>query len=159
ENYSDPQYTAGSEPLGRQAFLDAFDDGHDLVLVFDSESTAELGMGGSEVVTVPDIEALANTLPLSHVYLWGGEGPLGPDSPIGPAFFHTPGGGPGGAATVVGLTHFAFPTALRAYADEYFRLLIDEDVRAFGETLGRSRLPFVPFSAYDGVHRWTQMSL
>jgi len=116
-------------------------------------------MGGSEVVSVPDIEALTNTLPLSHVYLWGGEGPLGPDSPIGPAFFHTPGGGPGGAATVVGVTQFAFPTALRAYANEYFRLLIDEDVRALGETLGRSRLPFVPFSANDGVNRWTQMAL
>jgi hypothetical protein len=28
-----------------------------------------------------------------------------------------------------------------------------------GETLGRSRLPFIPYSAYDGVNRWTQMSL
>jgi len=159
ENDLDPRWTAGSEPLNRQAFLDAFNDGHDLVLVYDAQTQTELGMGGSEVVTVPDIEALTNTIPLSHVYLWGGEGPLGPDSPIGPAFFHTPGGGPGGAATVVGLTQFAFPTALRAYADEYFRLLIDEDVRALGETLGRSRLPFVPFSAYDGVNRWTQMAL
>ena len=159
ENSVDPQWAAGSEPLSRQAFLDAFDDGHDLVLVFDAETQTELGMGGSEVVSVSDIEALTNTVPLSHVYLWGGEGPLGPDSPIGPAFFHTPGGSPGGAATVVGLTQFAFPTALRAYADEYFRLLIDEDVRALGETLGRSRLPFVPYSAYDGVNRWTQMSL
>jgi len=159
ENYLDPLWTAGSEPLSRQAFLDAFDDGHDLVLVFDAETPTELGMGGSEVVTVPDIAALTNTIPLSHVYLWGGEGPLGPDSPIGPAFFHTPGGGPGGAATVVGVTQFAFPTALRAYANEYFRLLIDEDVRALGETLGRSRLPFVPYSAYDGVNRWTQMAL
>jgi hypothetical protein len=159
ENYLDPQWTPGSEPLGRQAFLDAFNDGHDLVLVFDAQTQTELGMGGSEVVTVPDIQALTNTLPHSHVYLWGGEGPLGPDSPIGPAFFHTPGGAPGGAVTVVGVTQFAFPTALRAYADEYFRLLIDEDVRALGETLGRSRLPFVQFSAYDGVNRWTQMSL
>lgn len=159
ENYLDPQWTPGSEPLGRQPFLDAFDDGHDLVLVFDAETQTELGMGGSEVVTVPDIEALANTVPYSHVYLWGGEGPLGPDSPIGPAFFHTPGGSPGGAVTVVGLTQFAFPTALRYYADEYFRLLIDEDVTTLGETLGRSRLPFVPFSQYDGVNRWTQMAL
>jgi hypothetical protein len=159
ENHLDPQWAAGSEPLSRQAFLDAFDDGHDLVLVFDAETPTELGMGGSEVVSVPDIESLTNSIPLSHVYLWGGEGPLGPDSPIGPAFFHTPGGGPGGAATVVGLTQFAFPTALRSYANEYFRLLIDEDVRALGETLGRSRLPFVQFSAYDGVNRWTQMAL
>jgi hypothetical protein len=123
--------------------------------VFDAETQTELGMGGSEVVTVADIEALSNHVPLSHVYLWGGEGPLGPDSPIGPAFFDSP----GGAATLVGLTTFAFPTALRYYADEYFRLLIDEDVRALGETLGRSRLPFVPYSAYDGVNRWTQMAL
>jgi hypothetical protein len=159
ENNLDPQWTAGSEPLSRQAFLDAFNAGHDLVLVFDSQTQTELGMGGSEVVTVPDIEALTNTIPLSHVYLWGGVGPLGPDSPIGPAFFHTPGGEPGGAATVVGLTQSAFPTALRSYADEYFRLLIDEDVRALGETLGRSRLPFVQFSAFDGVNRWTQMAL
>src|SRR5260221_3338243 len=159
ENYLDPTWTAGSEPLSRQAFLDAFDDGHDLVLVFDSETQTELGMGGPEVVSVSDIEALTNTLPPTPVYLWGGQGPLGPDSPIGPAFFHTPGGAPGGAATVVGLTQFAFPTALRAYADEYFRLLIDEDVRALGETLGRSRLPFVQFSVYDGVNRWTQMAL
>ena len=159
ENYSDPQWTAGSEPLSRQGFLDAFDDGHDLVLVFDAETQTELGMGGSEAVSVSDIEALTNTIPLSDVYLWGGEGPLGPGSPIGPAFFHPPGGTPGGAATVVGLTQFAFPTALRYYADEYFRLLIDEDVRALGETLGRSRLPFVQFSAYDGVNRWTQMAL
>src|SRR5215471_11396579 len=159
ENDLDPAWTPGSLPLSRQAFLDAFNQGNDLVLVFDTETQTELGMGGTDVVTVPDIEALTNTLPLSHVYLWGGEGPLGPDSPIGPAFFNTPGGGPGGAATVVGLTQFAFPTALRSYADEYFRLLIDEDVRAVGETLGRSRLPFVPFSQFDGVNRWTQMSL
>ena len=159
ENYLDPTLTPGSEPLGRVPFLDAFDDGHDLVLVFDAQTQTELGMGGSEVVTVPDLQALTNTVPLSHVYLWGGEGPLGPDSPIGPAFFHTPGGAPGGAVTVVGLTQFAFPTALRYYADEYFRLLIDEDVRALGETLGRSRLPFVQFSQYDGVNRWTQMAL
>jgi hypothetical protein len=32
-------------------------------------------------------------------------------------------------------------------------------VRALGETLGRSRLPFVQFSAFDGVNRWTQMAL
>jgi hypothetical protein len=159
ENYLNPQWSAGSEPLGRQPFLSAFNDGHDLVLVFDTQTQTELGMGGSEVVTVPDIEALSNTIPYSHVYLWGGEGPLGPDSPIGPAFFHMPGGAPGGAVTVVGLTHFAFPTALRSYAEEYFRLLIDEDVRALGETLGRSRLPFVPFSFYDGVNRWTEMAL
>ena len=159
ENYLDPTWTPGSEPLSRQSFLSAFNGGHDLVLVFDTQTQTELGMGGSDVVTVPDIEALTNMLPLSHVYLWGGQGPLGPDSPIGPAFFQSPGGGPGGDATVVGLTQFAFPTALRAYADEYFRLLIDEDVRALGETLGRSRLPFVQFSAYDGVNRWTQMSL
>jgi hypothetical protein len=159
ENDLDPAYTPGSQPLGRQAFLDAFNDGHDLVLVFDAQTLTELGMGGAETVNVPDIEALSNTVPYSHVYLWGGEGPLGPDSPIGPAFFHTPGGGSGGAASLVGLTQFAFPTALRPYADEYFRLLIDEHVRALGETLGRSRLPFVQFSAYDGVNRWTQMSL
>lgn len=159
ENHLDPQWTAGSEPLSEQAFLDAFDEGHDLVLVFDAQTLTELGMGGTDVVTVSDIDALTNTIPHSHVYLWGGEGPLAPDSPIGPAFFHTPGGAPGGAATLVGVTQFAFPTALRAYADEYFRLLIDEDVRALGETLGRSRLPFIPYSAYDGVNRWTQMSL
>jgi hypothetical protein len=159
ENYLDPLWTAGSEPLGRQAFLDAFDQGHDLVLVFDAQTQTELGMGGSQVATVPELEALTNNAPLSHVYLWGGEGPLGPNSPIGPAFFHSPGGSPGGATTVVGGTQFAFPTALRAYANEYFRLLIDEDVRAVGETLGRSRLPFVQFSQYDGVNRWTQMSL
>ena len=129
------------------------------MLVFDAQTQTELGMGGSEVVSVSDIEALTNHHPLSHVYLWGGQGPLGPDSPIGPAFFHAEGGSPGGAATVVGVTQFAFPTALRAYEDEYFRLLIDEDVRALGETLGRARLPFVPFSAFDGVNRWTQMSL
>ncbi len=42
ENDLDPQWTAGSEPLSRQAFLDAFDDGHDLVLVFDAETQTEL---------------------------------------------------------------------------------------------------------------------
>jgi len=155
ENYTAPQWVAGSEPLGRLPFLDAFDDGYDLVLVFDAETQTELGMGGAEVVNVPDILALSNTVPLSHVYLWGGEGPLGPTSPIGPAFFNAQ----GGAATLVGVTQFAFPVALRNYADEYFRLLIDEDVRAMGETLGRSRLPFIPFSTFDGVNRWTQMSL
>jgi len=159
ENYLDPLWTAGSEPLGRQPFLDAFNDGHDLVLFFGTGTLTELSMGGSEVVNASDIEALTNAAPLSHVYLWGASAPLAPDSPVGAAFFHSPGGAPGGAATVVGLTQLAFPTALRAYADEYFRLLIDEDVRALGETLGRSRLPFIPFSQFDGVNRWTQMSL
>src|SRR5262245_30147690 len=159
ENYLDPAWAPGSEPLGSQAFLNAFNDGNDLVLVFDAQTQTELGMGGSQTVNVADVEALTNQFPLSHVYLWGGEGPLGPDSPIGPAFFHSPGGSPGGAATLVGVTQFAFPTALRAYEDEYFRLLIDDDVRALGETLGRARLPFIQFSAFDGVNRWTQMSL
>jgi hypothetical protein len=159
ENYLEPSYVPGSSPLGRQPFLDAFNAGKDLVLVFDTETLTELGMGGSEVVTVPDIAALTNAAPHSHVYLWGGEGPLAPGSPIGPAFFHTPGGSPGGAVTVVGVTQRAFPTALRPYANEYFRLLIDEDVRALGETLGRSRLPYIPFSQFDGVNRTTQMSL
>lgn len=155
ENHLDPRWAPGSELLGRIPFLDAFDDGHDLVLLFDAQSETVLGMGGTEVVDVPDIEALENEEPLSHVYLWGGSGPLKPGVPIGPAFFHAP----GGAATVVGTTDLVFPTAIRAYANEYFRLLIDEEVRALGETLGRSRLPFLPFSEFDNVHRWCQMTL
>ena len=100
---------------GRRSWM--FDDGHDPCPVRRRDAD-RAWRGGSEVVIVPDITALTNTIPLARTCGVAGRRP---DSPIGPAFFHTPGGGPGGAATVVGLTQFSFPTALRSYADEYFR--------------------------------------
>src|SRR5207249_3114283 len=75
---------------------------------------------------------------------------------IGEAFLKNPNGG---SVSVVGSTRFDFPTAGRAYQQEYFRLFFQDSVSAVGELQARQKLPFVAFSFYDGVNRWTQMTL
>jgi hypothetical protein len=75
---------------------------------------------------------------------------------IGEAFLKNPNGG---AVSVVGSTRFDFPTAGRAYQQEYFRLFFEDSVSAVGELQARQKLPFVAFAFYDGVNRWTQMTL
>ena len=49
---------------------------------------------------------------------------------IGEAFLKNPNGG---SVTVVGSTRFDFPTAGRAYQQEYFRLFFEDSVSAVGE--------------------------
>lgn len=61
--------------------------------------------------------------------------------------------------TNVGSTRFDFPSAGRAYQYEYLRMFIEDSVAAVGELQARQKLPFVAYSFYDGVNRWTQMTL
>ena len=37
--------------------------------------------------------------------------------------------------------------------------MFQDGVSAVGEAQAKQKLPFIPFSAYDGVNRWTQMTL
>jgi hypothetical protein len=41
---------------------------------------------------------------------------------------------------------------------EYYRLIYEVGVRAHGEAMGRSILPLLPFTSFDGVTRWTVMT-
>jgi len=60
--------------------------------------------------------------------------------------------------TCIGGTVFDFPTASRPFLQEFYRLLLQEGVTAIGEAFARSKAPFLPYTAYDGVVRWTEMS-
>ena len=61
--------------------------------------------------------------------------------------------------TNIGSTRFDFPSTGQLYQYEYFRLFAQDSVSAVGELNARQKLPYVPYSAYDGVDRWTQMTL
>src|SRR5262245_41727930 len=75
---------------------------------------------------------------------------------IGEAFMQATNGG---SVSNIGSTHFDFPTAGRVYQDEYFRLLVQDSVTSVGEAQALQKIPYVPFSVYDGVNRWTQFTL
>jgi hypothetical protein len=75
---------------------------------------------------------------------------------IGEAFLLCP---TGGAVTNIGSTNFDFPSAGQVYEDEYFRLMFEDSVTAVGEAHARSKIPFLGYSTYDGVNRWTQFTL
>jgi hypothetical protein len=156
ENYTDPSWVPGALPLNRQAALDSLDAGYDLAVFIDFGTNRVLGVGGDDTLGVADALGLTNGNRLTHVYAMGSQAPDLDGSSIGEALMLAPNGG---AVTAVVSTQVSFPTAYRVYFQEWMRLIYQAHLSAAGEALARSRLPFVPFSSYDGVNRMTQMEM
>ena len=111
---------------------------------------------GDDNLTSNDASALTNGNRLINLYATNCTSNAIDFPCIGEAFINNPNGG---AVTNIGSTRFDFPTTGRSYEQEYFRLLFQDNVTAIGEAQGKQKLPFLASANYDGVARWTQMTL
>ncbi|HYM81388.1 MAG TPA: C25 family cysteine peptidase [Candidatus Limnocylindria bacterium] len=155
QNYLDPRWAPGALAESRAVVLDSLDAGYNLAV--------HIGHGYRNVMSVGDNNlsnedalGLTNGNRLSNLYAINCTSNAIDFPCIGEAFLLAPNGG---AVTNIGSTRFDFPTAGRNYQKEYFKLVFDSLVTAVGEAQARQKLPFIPFSTYDGVNRWTEMTL
>ncbi len=155
ENNLDPAYRPGALPENKAAVLAELQTGPGLALHVGHGFRNSMSLGDVTMVNA-DASGLNNGNKLFNLYAIDCTSSAIDFPCIGEAFFKNPNGG---AVTVVGSTRFDFPTAGRAYQQEYFRLFFQDSVSAIGELAARQKLPFVAFSFYDGVNRWTQMTL
>jgi len=158
ENYMDPSYRSGALEETHAAVVDALSEGRNLVLgVGEVQDPTEISLGQGTGLTSADALALDNGSRLSVWFapsLWNAFDTV-PD-PLAEALMRAP---LGGAVATMSSSRFGFPTVWRSYQSEFLRLAYADSVKAVGEALSRARLPFVQFSMFDGVHRWTQMTL
>ncbi len=155
ENYLAPQYRPGALPESRATVLPELNFGYGLALHVGHGFRNSMSVGDVSLVN-SDASGLTNGNKLFNLYAIDCTSSAIDFPCIGEAFIKNPNGG---AVSVIGSTRFDFPTAGRAYQQEYFRLFFQDSVSAVGELQARQKLPFVAFSFYDGVNRWTQMTL
>lgn len=145
----------GSSPLTGASLLSALAAGTDLFVL--------MSFGGPDVVTAGgdslhsgDLAPLAAAPRPTSAYLLGSScgGFTGNELPL--VFVR---GATGGASTCIVPSTYSFPTSERVFLDEYLRLVYPPNSKAVGEANALSKVPFIPFSAYDGVTRLTMMEL
>lgn len=155
ENYTDGRWRPGAVPETFQAVVDSLDVGYGLGLHIGHgyRNVMEVGDGSLQNA---DVAALHNGNRLTNLYAINCTSSAIDFPCIGEEFLLNPNGG---AVTNVGSTRFDFPSAGRSYQYEYFRMFLEDSVSAVGELQARQKLPYVAFSTYDGVNRWTQMTL
>ena len=154
ENHADPAWRPGALPETRDSVLAALNAGANQTLI--------VGHGGIRTVSVGkgtldenDFLSLTNNNQLSSLRFLGAQAARWDSGGLALAALMAP---EGGAAIAIGGTNVDFPTATRFVMTEYYRLVYQEGVTAHGEAMGRSILPFLPFTAFDGVLRWTVMT-
>ena len=155
ENYTEPSYTPGAGQETKQAVLDSLDRGYGIAVHVGHGFRNTMSVG-SGTLDNGDAAGLTNGNRLINLYAIDCTSNAIDFPSIGEAFMSAKNGG---MASNIGSTNFDFPTAGRVYQDEYFQLLVQDSVTSVGEAQARQKLPYVPFSIYDGVNRWTQMTL
>ncbi len=156
ENYTDSTWRAGSLPESRPIVIDSLNSGYGLAMHIGHGYRNIMEVGGHTSLTNADAMALTNGNRLFNLYAINCTSNAIDFPCIGKAFVDNPNGG---SVTNVGSTRFDFPSQGSAYQYEYFRLFVEDSVTAVGELQARQKLPFVAYSAYDGVNRWTEMTL
>ncbi len=155
ENYTDARWRPGALPESRARAIDSLNVGYNIAVHVGHGYRNTMNMGDIGLTNTEAI-ALTNGDRLTNLYAINCNSTAIDYPCVAEAFMKAPNGG---TVTVVGSTRYDFPTYGRQYKKEYFELLYQEDVTAVGEAQARQKLPFVSLSAYDGAHRWTQMSL
>jgi Peptidase family C25/FG-GAP-like repeat/Propeptide_C25 len=155
ENYLDPRWEPGALHETRQLVADSLSRGYN-VAVHVGHGFRNVMSCGDANFTNGDALGLMNGSKVTNLYAINCTSNAIDFPCIGEAFLKAENGG---AVTNIGSTRFDFPTAGRMYQKEYFRLLYEDSVTAIGELQARQKVPFIGFSSYDGVHRWTQMTL
>ena len=155
ENYTEPSYTPGALQETKQAVLDSLDRGYGIAVHVGHGYRNTMSVG-SGTLDNGDASGLTNGNRLINLYAIDCTSNAIDFPSIGEAFMSAKNGG---MVSNIGSTNFDFPTAGRVYQDEYFNLLVADSVTSIGEAQAKQKLPYVPFSVYDGVNRWTQMTL
>lgn len=155
ENHLDIRWQPGALQETKQLVVDSLSRGYNIAVHVGHGFRNVMSCGDANL-TNADALGLSNGTKLSNLYAINCTSNAIDFPCIGEAFLKAQNGG---AVTNVGSTRFDFPTAGRAYQKEFFRLLYEDSVTAIGELQARQKLPFVGFSTFDGVHRWTQMTL
>jgi hypothetical protein len=155
ENYTDPTFRPGALNENRASVTAELNLGYGLALHVGHGYRNSMSVADASLVN-GDASALTNGNKMFNLYAIDCTSSAIDFPCIGEAFLKNPNGG---AVSVVGSTRFDFPTAGRAYQQEYFRLFFEDSVAAVGELQARQKLPFLAFSFYDGVNRWTQLTL
>jgi Peptidase family C25/FG-GAP-like repeat len=155
ENYTDSRWQPGALQERRVTVLDSLDRGYNIA-VHVGHGYRNVMSVGDDNLTNADAQALTNGNRLINLYAIDCTSNAIDFPCIGEAFLHAPNGG---AVTNIGSTRFDFPTAGRSYQKAYFDTLYRDSITAVGAAQALSKLPFVAFSTYDGVNRWTQLTL
>ncbi len=155
ENYLDPRWRPGAMQERRTVVIDSLNAGYNIA-VHVGHGYRNVMSVGDDNLTNADAMSLTNGRRLTNLYAIDCTSNAIDFPCLGEAFLHAPNGG---AVTNIGSTRFDFPTAGRAYQKEYFRLFYQDSVNAVGELQAKQKLPFIAFSSYDGVNRWTEMTL
>jgi hypothetical protein len=155
QNHLDPLYRPGALAETKSAVLTELSLGYGLALHVGHGYRNTMSVADASLVNA-DATGLTNGNKVFNLYAINCTSSAIDFPCIGEAFLKNPNGG---AVTVIGSTRFDFPTAGRAYQQEYFRLFFEDSVSAVGELQARQKLPFVAFSFYDGVNRWTQLTM
>ena len=154
ENFSNPAWRPGAFPETRAAVLDSMRVGTNQTLIVGTGGIHDVSVGPG-TIGESDFLALTNGSRLQSLRFLGSSAAQFDSGGLARAALLAPGGG---AASVIGASDFTFPTAARFEMTEYYRLTYQDGVNAQGEASARSILPFLPFTNFDGVHRWTVMT-
>ncbi len=155
ENHLDPRWRPGSLLETRAGVISELNAGNNVSIHIGHGYRNVMSVGDASL-TNADATGLTNGNRLINLYAINCTSNAIDFPCIGEAFMKNPNGG---TVTNVGSTRFDFPTSGRVYQEEYFRLFVEGNVTAVGELQARQKLPFIAFSTYDGVNRWTQMTL
>ncbi|HEY2953796.1 MAG TPA: C25 family cysteine peptidase [Candidatus Eisenbacteria bacterium] len=155
ENYADTTWKPGALPENRQAVLDSLDRGYNLAVHIGHGYRNVMHVGDATIDNT-DAGGLTNGNRLINLYAINCTSNAIDFPCIGEAFILNPNGG---AVTNIGSTNFDFPYAGQVYEDEFFRLVYEDSVTSMGEAHALAKIPFIGYSIYDGVNRWTQMTL
>jgi hypothetical protein len=155
ENYTDARWRPGATRLTRLALIDSLNSGYNMAIHVGHGYRNVMSVGDDNL-TNGDAASLTNGRRLTNLYAINCTSNAIDFPSIGEAFLHNPNGG---AVTNVGSTRFDFPTAGRLFQKEYFRLFCQDSMNAVGELQAAQKLPFIIYSTYDGVYRWTEMTL
>lgn len=155
ENYTDARWRPTPLQETRAHVIDSLNRGYNIAVHIGHGYRTVMSVGDDNL-TSNDASALTNGNRLINLYANNCTSNAIDFPCIGEAFLNNPNGG---AVSNIGSTRFDFPTTGRSYQAEYFRLLLQDNVTAIGEAQGKQKLPFLAQANYDGVARWTQMTL
>lgn len=152
ENWNDPRWPT-AQPLTGPALLAALRAGTDFYIGFLFGRTGVI-TAGDDTLRASDFAGLTDAPRPTQAWLAGIEiEDFAGDSP-GLAFAR---GATGGAATVIAPSTVSFPTVQRPYLDEFVHQAYPPNRKPVGEANALSKVPLIPFTAYDGVNRVMQM--